>query len=1343
MTQRMDVPTRAGHARSRWVLLALAALALLATAPRAHADLLFPTTPGAGAGQTHEPHAIAVDRSDGSLYVADTANNRVDVFAADGTFLRAFGWGVADGTTAALQTCTATCFQGLPGAGAGQLKEPQDVAVDNDPASPSFHDVYILEEANSRVQKFTPAGAFLLAFGKGVNTGTSGNPNVCTGTGPPSDVCRAGSRGFAAGQFDEHSRLAIGPAGVVYVADSHLVGYDTSEITENRVQKFTPAGALIGQFEESLGNRGSPSGIAVDSLGDTYVATDDSTGAIRKYGPSGTLLNTLNPSSNLAAIATDSADHLFVVDFFGGFRGIAEYDSSGTELRVFYPASPRDLRRSLAPYSDPGGDVFALESYESTDGSKLGSILHIPIPPPGPLVLGYPGITKATALGNTKATVNTQVNPEGKATVYRFQYVDAADFEHNGEGFSSPATRETTGAAAGSDFETHALSNLIGCPLPATELKEPGNECLAPETAYHYRAIAEDSEGHISTGPEGAPFTTKAPLEIDATFATAVNTDSATLHAEVNPLTIPATGYFQYVDDATYQADLQASGPGHGFDHAGDIPAPAEPIDFGSGEAPSAAAAQLSSLSPGTTYHYRLLASDPFVTKFSSEHTISTYSPPAEAFTACPNQALRTAASAALPDCRAYEMVSPVQKGGGDIISVLSDSTGLEQAAADGQSLTYSSYRAFADPESAPFTAQYLAHRAAAGWQSESISTPREGPTFYNVHYAVEDQYRRFSSDLCSALVLTETEPLLAPKALPGYPNIYRRDNCGPDAGSYEAITTAVPKKVDPEWFFPIPQDLTPDGTHAVFYANGALTPDAVPCTKVEQGQEGCTRQLYLSNGGKLRLLCILPDGTPSVSKCWEGVTQGTQSASQRADTVYHALSTDGSRVYWTEGPTEGANGSGSGILYVRVNAGQGQSKVLAGKCTEAARACTLAVSAAAHFRTAAPDGSTAIYTASEGAGTEALYEFDLARALAGEAGASTLIAPKALNLLGASEDTTRVYFLSTEALTGENAEHRSPVAGRPNLYLHQAGPGGGLAFIATTAPDDLINYQSPSHLSARVSPGGADLAFASRAQLTEYDNHDAASGQPDTELYLYDAGEAKLRCLSCNPNGARPMGQNFCSSKACSVTDWTAATIPGWLNGTHPTSVLSTDGRRLFFESADPLILRDTNGALDVYEWQRAAGAAQCHEKGADLYSPAAAGCLSLISSGRSPADSTFVDASTDGSDVFFKTQSSLLPQDDGLIDIYDARIDGGFPPEPSPPAACEGEACQGVPAPPNDPTPASASFEGAGNVLEGPRTSCPKGKVRRKSRCVAKRHRRAAHNRHRRANDKRRAAR
>ena len=130
---------------------------------------------------------------------------------------------------------------------------------------------------------------------------------------------------------------------------------------------------------------------------------------------------------------------------------------------------------------------------------------------------------------------------------------------------------------------------------------------------------------------------------------------------------------------------------------------------------------------------------------------------------------------------------------------------------------------------------------------------------------------------------------------------------------------------------------------------------------------------------------------------------------------------------------------------------------------------------------------------------------------------------------------------------------------------------------------------------------------------------------------------------------------------------------LPTWEQPTYASRPLSSDGSRLFFNSFDALLPRDTNGQMDVYEWE-APGAGNCTASPDNpSYFPGRGGCIYLISSGESSYESEFWEASADGSDVFFTTESSLLPQDPGSIDLYDARIGGGFP-QPSEPPGCEG---------------------------------------------------------------------
>jgi hypothetical protein len=353
-------------------------------------------------------------------------------------------------------------------------------------------------------------------------------------------------------------------------------------------------------------------------------------------------------------------------------------------------------------------------------------------------------------------------------------------------------------------------------------------------------------------------------------------------------------------------------------------------------------------------------------------------------------------------------------------------------------------------------------------------------------------------------------------------------------------------------------------------------------------------------------------------------------------------------------------------------------------------------------------------------------------------------LAKKLEGVAGASSDLSRIYFVSREDLTGaqQNSEEDEALEGAPNLYLDD---GGTVKFVATLAEGDVgaiesgggslaydIAARRPPLRATRVSPDGSRLLFQSRARLTDYDNTDLDNGRPDVEVFAYQAG-GDLECISCNPSGARPSGRElrrrFWSAPPAGNSVFAAASIAAWEHPLHASNALSADGDRVFFNSNDALLPRDTNGTMDVYQWE-ASGEGGCGTEDPS-YFPQNGGCIDLISSGESPFESEFWEASESGDDAFFITESSLVPKDPGLVDLYDARVGGGFP-EPIAASPCEGEACQSPPAPPDDPTPATANLSGDGNVDEEAPAKCPKGKVRRKGRCV-KRHRK--HGRHHRA--------
>ncbi|HEX5713288.1 MAG TPA: hypothetical protein VFX85_08255, partial [Solirubrobacterales bacterium] len=762
-------------------------------------------------------------------------------------------------------------------------------------------------------------------------------------------------------------------------------------------------------------------------------------------------------------------------------------------------------------------------------------------------------------------------------------------------------------------------------------------------------------------------FLSKDPVEIKGTWSTDVGLTDATIQAEVNPLGIPAEAFFEYVDDANFQASE--------FDNA--VKAPATPIDLGGGEAFVEASTQIGGLQPNTLYHYRVVVSNIFVDEVQGEPESLLTFPLPGTIPSCANDAFRIGLpSEGLPDCRAFEMVSPIDKNGGDIkvlVQALSYPARLDQSADSGDAFTYSSVAAFAEPQSSLWSSQYLARRNPGGWSTEAINQPKDSNNLIeNPVLKLDVQYRHFSSDLSNGWVSQYASPPLDECAPEGFINLYRRDNA---TGAYEALVPATPTDLsnkDPRIEL---QGLSADESKAVFRANAKLTPDASSKKDINQlymhtrdPEGGC---------GQLTLISRKPSGTPITDNSSVGSPKGM--AEYRRSTVARAVAKDGLRVVFSTGAiTDTENGP----LYVRVNTDLPQGPTPGGKCaTPVTLGCTLEISSEkAQFWTAATDGSRVVYSVGEN-----LFEYDVDKAMAGQP-AVTQIAGGAKGVVGASEDAARIYFISDEQIDSEG------VAGEPNLYLYEPGKADEYRLVATLSQRDLsgielfglaVGVPTPIANGVRISADGSHLAFVSQASLTGYDNLDAITGEPAIEVYLYDTTSAQVRCISCNPSGSRPVARKF---EEGTVRYVAAMMAPGESQTFAPRS-LSADGNRLFFESFDALLPSDVNKGMDVYEWQRAGSSAECQAKGMELYVPASGGCLALISSGTEETDTEFADASPDGSDVFIRTLSSLVPQDPGQIDVYDVREGGGFP-VPSPPRpACEGEACVGpAPGPPAD---------------------------------------------------------
>jgi hypothetical protein len=161
----------------------------------------------------------------------------------------------------------------------------------------------------------------------------------------------------------------------------------------------------------------------------------------------------------------------------------------------------------------------------------------------------------------------------------------------------------------------------------------------------------------------------------------------------------------------------------------------------------------------------------------------------------------------------------------------------------------------------------------------------------------------------------------------------------------------------------------------------------------------------------------------------------------------------------------------------------------------------------------------------------------------------------------------------------------------------------------------------------------------------------------------------------------------------------------------------MSDDGRFVFFSTGEQLVPQDTNGTTqDLYGYDTVTHVAHLLSSGA----PGSSG-------------SYFVDANRSGRDVFFTTRDQLVGWDlDEHVDLYDARIGGGFP-EPVKRLACDAnDACRSTPRPAATfAAPTSNRVSGEGNPRGGHHRKakrCPKAKVRRKvhgkKKCVRRKH-------------------
>jgi hypothetical protein len=470
---------------------------------------------GSGVGQLDHPGGIAIGLS-GNVYVLE--DNRIDEFSAAGAFIKAFGWGVSNGATQ-FETCTSSCQAGIAGSGAGQLDAAGPGSIATDPSG----NVYVADELNQRIDEFSAAGAFIEAYGWGVNGGSGFE--TCTST------CQAGTSGAGAGELSYPDTIATDAAGDVYETGSN----------NNRIDEFSAAGAFIkafgwgvsdhnNQFETcastclgGIGGAGAgeisnfPQGLAVDPSGNLYLA-DNANNRIDEFSAAGAFLKAYGWGVSDGASQFETCTTTCEIGLSGGGAGQADgiYGIATDPAGDLYVAN--DGAQRIDEFSAAGAFIKAF-GWGVSDGTSqfetCTGTCRAGISGGGPGQLAYPlGIA-------TDSSGNVYVADEYNNRIDEFggSFAPAATTVDDAASNSPWGGTETTGASA---YDTATVSGVNGAVPTGTVTYSFFTNGSCSETAASTDQVAlsnGDVPDSSATGPLAAgSYSFQAAYSGDGTY---------------------------------------------------------------------------------------------------------------------------------------------------------------------------------------------------------------------------------------------------------------------------------------------------------------------------------------------------------------------------------------------------------------------------------------------------------------------------------------------------------------------------------------------------------------------------------------------------------------------------------------------------------------------------------------------------------------------------------------------------------------------------------------------------------------------------------------------------------
>lgn len=992
------------------------------------------------------------------------------------------------------------------------------------------------------------------------------------------------------GRFNRAFSVAIDEWGNLYVASR-------AEGTAGRIDIFDPEGHFISEMADQEG----PLSIAVDSEGNLYayeVGAVSGQAEVVRYAP-----DLYNPAAG--EIEYDPGDRTLVTTDLSIIRNSITIDRADDHLYI-----ARNLRLLEFSAAGEGNSLVETIEPEGPESEELHFATSIAIDAQRRLL--YTSTCDSTGA----QCVVWVLDADTHEFIEEIDGADTAAGEFDsGQGSIALAVDEANGHlfvgdlrstddiyefdaedeySLVSEFEVPVgdLSNLAQAAV-ANNPEAPDPEDLKPGDNYRHLFVPVPFPSGSALA--FAPALTTAPIVKDAAAAGIASTE-AELEALIHPGQLETSYEIEYVSEAQFEVDEWASATTAG---SGTL----------AGDKFQRVTAPLSGLSPGTAYRFRVRAeNEAGEAEPPGEGTFTTYDD-APISNECPNQTLRSGLSAALPDCRAYELVTPADTNGGPPLG-----TGFEgdrfptvNARPDGEGVSFeliggalpgteASGGFHGDP--------YLSSRTASGW-----STALAGPTGAEASKPVPGS---LSPDLGYTFWLAEGT---GTAVIPGLAAHYVRY---PDGHSELLARGSLGE--DP---IGVGRLIAEGGTHIVFASSEKLEPDA---------PEGIAAVYDRTADEVTHVVSLLPgDITPAQAAAYLGASpEGEGIAFRIGDTLY--LRKENKTTYKV---AEGLSFEPEPEPEDFVIEG------LAGVSTGGERVFYLKEGNLEAYDTTSEDTITFADTAAPVI--------------------PVIVAPQG----------NRAYFVSASVIpgSGTNQADEEAADGARNLYLSEGE--GTPVFIATLTDRDVegvldkgsgarldgvglwtwaLDDRRPGLDPSRTSSDGGVLVFQARGDLSGYD-----SGE-ERQIYRYEAADKGLACLSCPPTATAPTGGALLFS--ISSLDGRAPFSP---YGYVPN--LAADGERVFFESVEALVSGDTDNRRDVYEWEEE-GLGSCGRPG---------GCVYLISSGRSSEDNYLFGHSASGEDVFFSTTDVLLAGDEATLSIYDARVGGGFATAPSAPCQGE----------------------------------------------------------------------